>query len=204
MFISKSLLLAAGVAQAYAATYVAQFSPSFSNLPTPTGVATAYPSNNYDTSPTLKNTKLSGFPTVGETAPTNTAEVLAAYNKIDWDHVPKAPVHKLDSNGNIVFSGYSSSDPYCWWSYSNCVSPKVSYLPDDLYNCPTVGDWGLSYDDGPLTPENADVESYAEPALYNFLVNHNQKATLFVCIKNHSNPNYIYLTPNQLIIVCWW
>jgi hypothetical protein len=190
MFISRSLLVIAGVAQTYAATYVAQFSPTFTGLPTPTGVATSYPSSGYDTSSSLEVTTLSGFPTVDQTAPTTSAEVVAAYNSVNWDYVPAAPVRKLDSNGDIVFTGYSASDPYCWWSYSNCVKPKVTYLPGDFYNCPTVGQWGLSYDDGPLTPDNADVASYAEPTLYNFLVEHNQKATLFVC---HILYNFLFV-----------
>jgi hypothetical protein len=81
-------------------------------------------------------------------------------------------------------AGYDASkDPYCWWSDSNCVTPKVSYLPKDIYMCPNAGDWGLNYDDGPYNPSDDDKElnKYAEPELYNFLAkNKNQKATLFV------------------------
>lgn len=73
---------------------------------------------------------------------------------------------------------------YCWWSDTNCVKPKQSYLPTDYYTCNNDGDWGLTYDDGPFnlyTDSNAAKENpYAEPALYNFLAKTNQKATLFV------------------------
>jgi len=62
-----------------------------------------------------------------------------------------------------------------------CVTPKIDYIPADIYVCPQPGTWGLTYDDGPLfywpfTPEN---EVWAEPNLYDYLANHNdQKANL--------------------------
>lgn len=101
-----------------------------------------------------------------------------------------APVRKQDSDGNWVSDSDGDSDPYCWWSSTNCVKPKAKYLPADVYTCPTNGDWGLTYDDGPFNRYDADEDEaelenkYAEPALYNFLAKtKNQKATLFVsCI----------------------
>lgn len=113
-----------------------------------------------------------------------------------------APVRKQDSNGNWV-NDSDENDKYCWWSSTNCVKPKVSYLPEDIYTCPNKwvdqyistlhpsnqyfsGDWGLNYDDGPFNRYDADEDEaalenkYAEPALYNFLANtNNQKASLF-------------------------
>ncbi|OZJ01604.1 hypothetical protein BZG36_05583, partial [Bifiguratus adelaidae] len=121
---------------------------------------------------------LSGYPTAWVTPPTNSAEVQAAYNAIDWSLVPKAAVHAGNSQTGPSLSGYPASDPYCDWSYSLCNVPKVSYLPPDIYYCPSPDTWGLSYDDGPLNPESANDPS-AEPNLYNFLAAYNQKATLF-------------------------
>lgn len=188
MLITSSLILIAGAANAYAATVTSsglapQFSPSFPNVKPATGVVTSYNPGPYDTSPTLSLDKLKGYPEPWEIPSTSSAEVKAAYNKIDWSKVPKAPVRKQKSDGSWVKDSDGPSDPYCWWSSTNCVKPKASYLPTDIYTCPNKGDWGLNYDDGPFnryTDENAAKENpYAEPALYNFLAKTNQKATLF-------------------------
>ncbi|CAO3610932.1 unnamed protein product [Mucor hiemalis] len=187
MLITSSLILIAGAANAYAATVTSsglapQFSPSFPNVKPATGVVTSYNPGPYDTSPTLSLDKLKGYPEPWEIPSTTSAEVKAAYNKIDWSKVPKAPVRKQKSDGSWVKDSDGPSDPFCWWSSTNCVKPKASYLPSDIYTCPK-GDWGLNYDDGPFnryTDENAAKENpYAEPALYNFLAKTNQKATLF-------------------------
>jgi hypothetical protein len=148
----------------------------------------------------LSQTALSGFPETWTIPDTNSAEVQAMYGKINWNYVPSAPVRAI-VNGAIDFSGYKAADPYCWWSYDNCVTPKVSYIPSDIYTCPTSGDYGLSFDDGPLSLEV--TETYGEPALYNFLVENNQKATLFVsfCIFLFFFFFYIILTPIYSILV---
>jgi hypothetical protein len=190
MFITKSLVLIAGAAQVYAATstssgLVAQVSPVFpSSMTKPTGVVTEYNPDQFDKTTPLSNERLKGYPSTWESPPTNTAEVKAVYNSIDWSKVPKAPVRKQKSDGSWVSTSDGPSDPYCWWSSTNCKKPKVSYLPEDVYTCPNQGDWGLNYDDGPFNKyddENAAKENpYAEPALYNFLAKTNQKASLFV------------------------
>ncbi|CEG69863.1 hypothetical protein RMATCC62417_05859 [Rhizopus microsporus] len=191
MYISNSLLLlAAGAAQVYAATstknsYLPQVSPSFPNVKPPTGAVTSYNPGPYDTSSSLSTEKLKGYPEPWSSPDTNHPEVQAAYKKIDWSKVPKAPVRKQNSNGEWVSNSDGPNDPYCWWSSTNCVSPKVSYLPPDVYECPNKGDWGLNYDDGPFNKVDADDENasrenpYAEPALYNFLAKNDLHASLF-------------------------
>ncbi|KAI9483517.1 MAG: hypothetical protein EXX96DRAFT_599887 [Benjaminiella poitrasii] len=61
MFIIQSLLLVTFMTSMYAAVittnYVSQVSPTFSNLPKPTGVVTSYPEGPYDTSSVLDTTK---------------------------------------------------------------------------------------------------------------------------------------------------
>lgn len=192
MLFTSSLFLIAGAAQAYAATatsssFAPQFSPVFPNVKKATGVVTSYNPGPYDITPTLDTSGLSGYPNAWESPSTTSAEVKAAYNSIDWTKVPKAPVRKQKSDGSWVSDSDGSSDPYCWWSSTNCLKPKASYLPEDIYTCPNKGDWGLNYDDGPFnryTDENAKKENpYAEPALYNFLTKTNQKSTLFVSKK---------------------
>ncbi|KAI8072577.1 hypothetical protein BC940DRAFT_292921 [Gongronella butleri] len=151
----------------------------------PANVVTSYPAGPYNLTTTLPHTtlNLSAYPEPWASPDTTAAEVQAAYNSIDWSKVPAAPVNKDQSNGDISFQGYNAdSDPYCWWSDTNCVKPKVDYLPEDVYNCPNVGDWGLNYDDGPYNYADNDpvLNNYSEPQLYNFLAEHNnQKATLF-------------------------
>lgn len=166
-------------------SYMPQVSPEFGSLPTPTGVVTQYNYGPYNTSDHLATTTLKGYPTPWEKPDVTHPEIKAAVKKIDWSLVPKAPVRKQDSEGNFKPDTDGSKDPYCWWSDTNCVKPKIKTLPPDYYMCPNKGDWGLSYDDGPFNlydDENAATQNkYAEPALYNFLVeNNNQKATLFV------------------------
>lgn len=189
MLFTSSLFLIAGAAQAYAATttsssFAPQFSPVFPNMKKATNVVTSYNPDQFDSTLTLDTNGLSGYPNAWEAPSTTSAEVKAAYNLINWSKVPKAPVRKQKSNGAWVSDSDGDSDPYCWWSSTNCISPKASYLPDDIYTCPKKGDWGLNYDDGPFnryTDENAKKENpYAEPALYNFLRKTNQKSTLFV------------------------
>ncbi|PHZ15949.1 glycoside hydrolase/deacetylase, partial [Rhizopus microsporus ATCC 52813] len=112
---------------------------------------------------------LEGFPTTWAIPPTDSDEVQTIYNSINWNKVPSAPVRKIKSDGSFSPNSDGSSDPYCYWSDTNCVKPKASYLPPDLYECPKKGDWGLTYDDGPFN----------KPALYNFLGRKNLHASLF-------------------------
>jgi hypothetical protein len=163
---------------------LAQKSPLLPNFNV-SGVSTSYPSGSPDVSDTLDRTTLDlkSYPVPWQAATTNHPEIAAIMKTIDWSKVPKAPQAKADKDGNVVFGNYDESkDPYCWWSDTNCVKPKVDYLPEDVYYCQKEGDWGLNYDDGPYNPSDDDKElnAYAEPVLYNFLANNNnQKATLF-------------------------
>ncbi|CEG65024.1 hypothetical protein RMATCC62417_01896 [Rhizopus microsporus] len=159
----------------------AQTSPSYLSDVVPlTGNVKAYPGSN-TTIPTGALPSLTfnatGYPTTWKTPPVDSPEVKAAINSIDWGLVPNATVRKANSNGDLSMTGYdSNSDPDCWWSASGCVKSKNPIIPPDYYRCPNVGEWGLTYDDGPLT---SDAGSWAEPNLYNFLAEHNQKAGLF-------------------------
>lgn len=165
-------------------TFIASSSPVFPSMAAATGVVSSYNYGPYNLSTTLPTETLSGYPETWKTPSTSSTEVKNAIAMIDWSKVPNAPVRKTDKDGNFSPDTDGSDDPYCWWSDTNCVKPKID-IPQDLYTCGRKGDWGLSYDDGPFNlydDENAATENpYAEPALYNFLAEHNnQKATLFV------------------------
>lgn len=182
--------------------YIAQFSPAFPSMAAATGVVTSYNPGPYNTSAALETYTLKGYPEPWSAPDTKHPEVQAAYKKIDWSLVPKAPVRKQTSKGFVPDTD-GDKDPYCWWSDTNCVTPKIN-IPKDIYECPTKGDWGLSYDDGPFnryTGADAKTENpFAEPALYNFLAeNNNQKASLFVC-RSCILSNYCLLKPIFLFL----
>ncbi|KAI8333822.1 hypothetical protein BC941DRAFT_379551 [Chlamydoabsidia padenii] len=124
------------------------------------------------------NVSLSDYPTVWASPPTDSPQVQAVYNAINWSLVPTSAVRSANKDGTPNMSGYdSSADPDCWWSASGCTKPKHQGVDADIVNCPTPGDWGLTYDDGPLTSDGGE---WAEPNLYDFLAQHNnQKAALF-------------------------
>ncbi|KAL9557190.1 hypothetical protein MBANPS3_001493 [Mucor bainieri] len=164
-----------------------QFSPAFSNLNVSKDALTKYNDGPLDVNSTLsrETLDLSSYPDAWEKPDPKHPEVQAIIKQINWDLVPKYKVRKV-KNYDLVFDGYDEdADPDCWWSANMCTEPKVKYLPPDLYACPTKGDWGLSYDDGPFNlldedDDDAKTENpYAEPRLYNFLAHQDLKATLF-------------------------
>lgn len=180
-----SLSACIAVAQAADTTgMLPQSSPVFlSNIARPTGAVQSTPLKPYPTGALDMSFKLdlSKYPVPKEVPPTNTNEVKNAVAAIDWSKVPNAQVRKKRADGSLDISGYDViKDPDCWWSASICKQPKATFLPADYYRCPNTGDWGLNYDDGPLNPLHFDKpENWAEPALYDFLTQQNQTATLF-------------------------
>ncbi|CAO0790882.1 unnamed protein product [Mucor circinelloides] len=212
-------------------SYIPQHSPIFpSDMPVATGVVTSYNYGPYNLSTSLPTTTLSGYPDPWSSPSTKSSEVKAAIKAIDWSLVPDIKPRKQDADGNWVNDSDGDSDPYCWWSDTNCVKPKIN-IPEDYYTCGRQGDWGLSYDDGPFnlyTDKNAATENpYAEPALYNFLAEHNnQKATLFyigsnvatypeaakrafndgheICVHTWSHPAMTTQTNDQTVAELYW
>ncbi|KAK4510652.1 uncharacterized protein ATC70_005084 [Mucor velutinosus] len=166
-------------------SWAAQISPVFSNMaisPEP-----HFNNGTIDTNSTLsrETLNLTNYPEVWKSPDPKHPEVQAMIARLDWDLVPNIKKRK-SKKGDLVFKKYDEdADPDCWWSASGCTEPKLSYLPPDLYNCPTKGDWGLTYDDGPFNlldedDDDAKTENpYAEPRLYNFLAKEDLKATLF-------------------------
>lgn len=73
---------------------------------------------------------------------------------------------------------YSTSDPDCWWSYDQCVTPKLSGLPADIFNVAEPKTLGYGFDDGPNCSHNA---------FYDYLTSQNQKATMFYIGSNVMN-----------------
>lgn len=120
-------------------------SPAWLSSVTPmAGLPSAVPSGSVPTgvlTATLPGFNLSAYPEGWKTPPTDSAEVQAVISALDWTKVPNAAVRKAKSNGDLDMSGYdANTDPYCWWSDTNCVNPKVDYLPEDISYCPRPGE----------------------------------------------------------------
>jgi len=206
--------------------YAPQKSPVFPNLVVASGAPSSLPSTP-TTGPLTMAATLTGYPPVWSIPPTNSPEVMSAIAAIDWTKVPASSIKKFDKNSAPIVVGYPATDPDCWWTDTNCDVPKQTYLPPDIWYCPTPGDWGLNYDDGPFNQNVSTVDApFAEPNLYNFLVDHNQTATLFyigsdvynfpqaaqraladgnvLCVHTWSHQKSTTLTNDQLVAEFYW
>lgn len=98
----------------------------------------------------------------------NDTEARAAYNAI----LPKIPTN-ISIKGTPANSEsgvkYSDSDPDCWWTWSECTTPKLEGLPNDIVNVPEPNTLGYGFDDGPDCAHNV---------FYNYLTAQNQKASM--------------------------
>ncbi|KAJ7875239.1 hypothetical protein B0H13DRAFT_1723203 [Mycena leptocephala] len=65
---------------------------------------------------------------------------------------------------------YPATDPDCWWTYHQCVTPKVGNLSADVASVPEPRTLGYGFDDGPNCSHNA---------FYDYLNERGQKATMF-------------------------
>ncbi|KAI9304059.1 hypothetical protein BJ944DRAFT_267410 [Cunninghamella echinulata] len=116
------------------------------------GAPTYVPQNNFP----WKNT----YP-----APLTVPEPKAEWLQlIKTDTVPKAPISQKGPDGALVPPAPGGADPFCHWSFTQCLKET------DVMSC-QKGNWAPTYDDGP-TPVSAK--------LYDYLKQNNIKATFFV------------------------
>jgi len=74
-------------------------------------------------------------------------------------------------NGSTINETYNGAqDPDCWWTATQCITPKIPGLSQDVANVPEPKTMGYGFDDGPNCSHNA---------FYDFLESQNQKASLF-------------------------
>ncbi|KAJ7113051.1 carbohydrate esterase family 4 protein [Mycena epipterygia] len=73
---------------------------------------------------------------------------------------------------------YATSDPDCWWTFHQCVTPKLTGLTPDLASVPEPRTLGFGFDDGPNCSHNA---------FYDYLTEQEQKATMFFIGSNVQN-----------------
>ncbi|KAG2187661.1 hypothetical protein INT44_005351 [Umbelopsis vinacea] len=110
------------------------------------------------------------------------AEYTALYNSINWGSVPNIQPRTLGPDGSLVRTGYDTvNDPDCWWTATQCVTPKAAGVLKDISACPEPETWGLTYDDGPNCSHNA---------FYDFLQQQNLKASMFYIGSNVMNWPY--------------
>ncbi|BEI86185.1 hypothetical protein CcaverHIS002_0604720 [Cutaneotrichosporon cavernicola] len=86
---------------------------------------------------------------------------------------------KVGTQGD--FSGYqydNAADPDCWWTKTRCTEPKDTTIPADIWRLPEPNTWGFGFDDGPNCSHNA---------LYNFMAEKKQQATMFFIGSNVMN-----------------
>ncbi|KAG0290649.1 chitin deacetylase, partial [Linnemannia gamsii] len=86
------------------------------------------------------------YPPKDQIPDVNHPQVQAWMKEIDWSKVPNIPVAPglPDAPRFPQCPPRAEVNPeHCWWSCDECVQPT------DVVSCPTVGSWGLTYDDGP-------------------------------------------------------
>ncbi|KAG1142252.1 hypothetical protein G6F37_000672 [Rhizopus arrhizus] len=127
------------------------------------------------------------WPTNWDVATSNgmntSAEFQALYNSIDWTKAPNFPVRGISTTtGGLDMTGYDTAkDPACWWSSTNCKTPKTEGINADIYACPEPDVWGLTFDDGPNCSHNA---------FYDYLEQNKLKASMFYIGSNVVNWPY--------------
>ncbi|KAI1314363.1 chitin deacetylase [Mortierella claussenii] len=102
------------------------------------------------------------YPTIDCVPFTQDPQVQTWLKLVDFT---KTPVFPPSNDGVCPTPATSLPQAQCWWTCQKCEAPE------DITSCPTPGTWGLTYDDGP-SPDS--------PRLYDNLLAHNQKATLFI------------------------
>ncbi|KIK04456.1 carbohydrate esterase family 4 protein [Laccaria amethystina LaAM-08-1] len=117
------------------------------------------------------STALSSFPPIWVPASilpndTNAMDKWAAISP----NVPTNIQPKGTITGNFTNVTYNATDTDCWWTYHQCVTPKLAGLPMDIASVPEPKTLGYGFDDGPNCSHNA---------FYDYLTSQQQKATMY-------------------------
>ncbi|KAF8926738.1 hypothetical protein EDD21DRAFT_174677 [Dissophora ornata] len=113
-------------------------------------------------STTYKAVATGAYPALDCTPFVQDPQVQAWLKLVD---MTKVPVYATSKDGVCPTDLTTIPKDQCWWTCQKCEATG------DITSCPKTGTWGLTYDDGP-SPDS--------PRLYDNLLAHNQKATLFV------------------------
>ncbi|KAI9016274.1 hypothetical protein CLU79DRAFT_764220 [Phycomyces nitens] len=187
---STALLLALsavlGANAAAVTNYTSSVDPTtveMPDIPQTTSLDTATQCQYYQSKFVVKQDE---WPTIWGIATSNgmntTQEFQNLYNSIDWTKVPNVPIRTIGPTGGLDLVGYdTANDPYCWWSATQCVTPKTEGINPDIRNCPEPETWGLTFDDGPNCSHNA---------FYDYLEENKQRASMFYVGSNVMNWPY--------------
>ncbi|GAA5898462.1 hypothetical protein JCM6882_007782 [Rhodosporidiobolus microsporus] len=111
------------------------------------------------------------FPEIWDIADLSTAksDVTDLFNSLNSSIPSIAPKGTPEGDfSSVNYDGNTDAD--CWWTWKQCVTPKLEGLPADVAHCPEPSTWGFTLDDGPNCSHNA---------YYDYLEEQKQKATLF-------------------------
>jgi len=116
---------------------------------------------------------LDGFPTIWEPATIVSTDTDALNT---WANISQFVPTNIQPQGTI-FGVWNTTplydtatDPDCWWTKTECTTPKISGVPDDVATVPEPMTMGYGFDDGPNCSHNI---------FYDYLAEQNQKATMF-------------------------
>ncbi|KAJ3821874.1 carbohydrate esterase family 4 protein [Lentinula raphanica] len=117
--------------------------------------------------------QMGSFPTVWQVPSilANDSNALAMWNSIS-SNIPTSISTHINSRFQTQPppSDYPSDDPDCWWTYNQCVTPKLAGVSPDISDAPEPSTLGYGFDDGPQCTHNV---------FYDFLRDQNQKATFY-------------------------
>ncbi|KAL0948021.1 hypothetical protein HGRIS_010644 [Hohenbuehelia grisea] len=109
--------------------------------------------------------RLSSFPPSWQTATLRADDWTA--RRIWQNIMPRVPAHVPIKNPDAP---YLNEDPDCWWTFQQCITPKLPGIPPDVASVPQPHTLGYGFDDGPNCSHNA---------FYDYLLAQKQKATMF-------------------------
>ncbi|KAL0059112.1 hypothetical protein AAF712_014183 [Marasmius tenuissimus] len=107
------------------------------------------------------------FPGIGQKATMISNDTVA---KAKWDEISGKVLKLSPKPANGKTSGYSDSDPDCWWTYNGCTTPKNQGVNPDVATVPPPSTMGYGFDDGPYCGHDG---------FYDFLKAENQTASMF-------------------------
>ncbi|KAK0201236.1 carbohydrate esterase family 4 protein [Desarmillaria ectypa] len=112
---------------------------------------------------------ISSFPPIWQVATILSGDTVA---QAKWQSISSSIPTNISGtpSGNFSNVTYTAADPDCWWSYHQCVQPKLEGLPADIFVIPEPDTLAYGFDDGPNCSHNA---------FYDYLTEQDQKASMF-------------------------
>ncbi|KAK0449048.1 carbohydrate esterase family 4 protein [Desarmillaria tabescens] len=111
---------------------------------------------------------ISSFPPIWQPASILSGDTVA---QAKWQSISGSiPNISGTPSGNFSNVTYTADDPDCWWTYHQCVEPKLQGIPPDIAVLPEPDTLAFGFDDGPNCSHNA---------FYDYLMDQDQKATMF-------------------------